>query len=471
MSRFLRRLSLVPKGLRYKLLIAFSLMSVIPLMICVYLAVNFIFPYTKDITSVSAVVFLSMVIAILGLILAKNIVDPVINMALEARIIASGDLERRIKVEREDEIGAIGTSLNILTQRIKENIGELKSFGEKTKEINVEIHKKVLALSSLLQIGNLISQGAELENILDLIVEKVSQFDGSNPTFLMLNDPRIEQLSIKASIYIPAEAKNIKLKMGEGLLGRVARSAEVLVLDSTAKLVKDADDFKSTFGIKNALILPIISHGQPQGVLVCGNNNEDYAYKSDEIELMKIFVKQVIIAIENDFLLKKTEQLAIKDELTGLYNENYIRQRLDEEIKRAILYRRPCSFILFDIDDFKKYHATYGELGTESALKKIGGLFESSVGAVDRVARFGDNTFALVLPEKNKREAVSMAEDVRKRVEELILPGSEAVPRKLTVSGGVSENPIDGVTAGELIEKALNTLKIAKSSGKNKISY
>ena len=89
--------------------------------------------------------------------------------AVKAKIIAKGDLSREIEVQGEDEIGELGATLNILSRRIRENVDELKSYGERTKEINMEISKKVLVLSNLLQIGNLISQGSPLDDILNLI--------------------------------------------------------------------------------------------------------------------------------------------------------------------------------------------------------------------------------------------------------------------------------------------------------------
>ncbi|GAJ18522.1 unnamed protein product [marine sediment metagenome] len=73
----------------------------------------------------------------------------------------------------------------------------------------------------------------------------------------------------------------------------------------------------------------------------------------------------------------------------------------------------------------------------------------------------------MLLPEKNKKEAYRIAEEVRKRVEKLNLELEKEA--YLTISGGVSENPLDGSTAAELTKKAANSVSIAKSQGKNKI--
>jgi diguanylate cyclase (GGDEF)-like protein len=184
--------------------------------------------------------------------------------------------------------------------------------------------------------------------------------------------------------------------------------------------------------------------------------------------MIDIFVKQVSIAVEDGFLHVKVEKLEIKDPLTGLYNERYIQSRLDEEIKRAILYQRPCAFILFNIDDFRKFHTLFGELATEAALKKMAVVFEEMASEIDRVGRIGDNEFAYVLPEKNKRQAAELAEEIRKKVE-FVFAEDEDVRKHITVSAGVSENPIDGVTAQDLMGRARQLLSEAKAHGKNQI--
>ena len=86
---------------------------------------------------------------------------------------------------------------------------------------------------------------------------------------------------------------------------------------------------------------------------------------------------------------------------------------------------------------------------------------------VGKAARIGGDEFAMLLPEKNKREASFIAEEVRNKISSTnVLKEGTA---SLTVSVGVSENPIDGATSDELFKKAFDAMKQAKSSGKNKV--
>ena len=160
------------------------------------------------------------------------------------------------------------------------------------------------------------------------------------------------------------------------------------------------------------------------------------------------------------------EQLAIKDDLTGLYNKNFILARLEEEIKRAVFYQRPCSFIVLGIDNFDAFRASHGELASEEAVRRMAKLIKDNMIPIGKAARIAGDEFAVLLPEKNKREAYHLAEEITKKIAStnLLRNGSAT----LTVSGGVSENPLDGATGDELLKKAAELLKDARMAG-NKV--
>ncbi|MFA6079069.1 MAG: diguanylate cyclase [Candidatus Omnitrophota bacterium] len=460
------------KGLRYKLMLAFSIMSVIPLLACTYLISNYIFPQLKNITDVSAIMFAVVVISIAGFGLAKKLVEPVIDMALEAKIIASGEYDRKIVVASDDEIGNLGESINVMTQRIKNNLDELKNYGQKTREINVEIHKKILALSSLLQIGEIISTGTvELDTVMELSVQKVAMLFDTGFGVLYISRPKSGDFVPKVSYNIESE-KLIDVVInenGQSLLEKVFQDRSVLVIDDGVKGSKVIDDFKQSYNVKNILAVPVYSGKKNLALLVLGSRMSNFKFKVDDIDLVKVFTKQITIAIENDTLVKRAEELAIVDELTGLYNKNYLLTRLEEEIKRSIFYQRPCSFIVVNVDNFVAFRDSKGELIAEEFLKKIGKLIKDNAMPMSKVGRIGGDEFAVLLPEKNKKEAAAIAEDIRRRVE-MANFGKEGSSVNLTVSSGVSENPIDGSTREELFKKAIDALHVAKKSGKNKVS-
>ena len=471
MMHLFKRMSLAPKGLRYKLIIAFSLMSIIPLLACAYIIFSYILPLVGEFISIAAIVVFSVIIAVLGLILAKGLVDPVIDMAIDAKMIANGEFNKEISVSSQDELGVLGESINTMTQKIRFNLDELKSFGQRTKELNIEIHKKVLALSSLLQIGDMVSSGsADLDAVLELSVQKVAMIiEGGFCVFYMIPRSDSREFIPRAHSNLHEDALlDIVIKKGEGLLGKIMEDGTFTVVDKTTKVTKLLEEFKNSYKISNMIAVPISSGTKDFGLLLVGNRQEDYRYKTDDIDLVKVFAKQITIAIENDIWIKKSEELSIKDDLTDLYNKGYILSRLDEEIRRAIFYQRPCSFIVFNIDNFKSMLETRGELAAEEVIKKVARILKDNTTPVGKAARIGGDEFAMLLPEKNKKEAAHIAEDLRKKIEAANFSRDGKIT--VTVSGGVGENPLDGSTQEEVFKKAMELLKNAKSMGKNRVA-
>jgi diguanylate cyclase (GGDEF)-like protein len=460
--------SLASYSLKRKLIISFSLMSILPLLVCMYLVSNYILPKIGLKTDIAASILISIFIAAIGFFVVKEIFDRIISVTTEAKLIAAGDISRKLEIAYPDEVGDLSDALNQLTQRIRTNMDELKNYSEKTTEINLEIQKRIMVLSSLLQISSLITQGAKLEDILKVAVERSRFLANSDVSYLLFRKEGEEAFSMKIADGINSEYL-LKINVGpkDDLFSRIIKTNKPLILDKQNVLPENlALSFYERFRLKNTLALPVYLRGRVMAILGIGNTKEIFLYRKDDLELLDIFAKQIAIAVENDILMQRVEKLEIKDALTGLYNAAFMQNRLQEEIKRAIIYRRPCAFLLFNIDNFKRFHENFGLLQSEAALKKIAALVRDSVSEIDRAGRIGDNEFAVILPEKNKRQAGKVAEDIRKKIE-VGLSQEEDANKRITVSGGVSENPLDGVSSEELISKAKELVSLAKEKGRN----
>lgn len=465
-----KSLALVPRGIRYKLLIAFCLMSLIPLLITVYLANSYIFPHIQSMGQVSWVLLITIAVALLGLKLAKEIVDPIARIAIQARGIAKGQTTEVTVEPREDEIGDLGRSLNEMTRRIRENMEELKDYGEKTKEINLEVNKKVMTLSSLLQVGNMISNGKKLQEVLQFVVEKISQIQEGTKTFLILLDETTKKLAVRACYDIRSdEFVQTRFDLGIGIVGNCVVDRRGFKVDAKQPAHhEEIEELMRHWEVSNGVVIPIVLRSMGIGLLGVGNIQKNFSFSEGDEEIYRIFARQVSIAVENDRLSKKTEELEIKDELTDLFNRNFIEQRLDEEIKRVSYSQRPCAFVIFDVDEFKELVLKQGALTAEGVLKKIARVLSEEIKEIDKAARYGDDAFVLLLPEKNKKEAMEIAERIRKKIETMQLLGGNG-KKGVTLSGGVSENPIDGATWQELIKKGQEMLQYAKEHGRNQV--
>ena len=452
----LKILSLSSYGLRYKLKISFYLMSVLPLLICFYLISTYILPSVGIQLNMAVLIAVSVFIAASGFFIIKQIIHPIINISSQAKGIVNGNIDYQIRAQRDDEIGDLENALNHLTLRIKDNMQELKKYSEETKEINLEINRKVMALSGLLQVSSFISSGADIDEILNLSMEKMAQIGDSDLAFLLLQEG--EDLSVRSAYGTGAEGLlGKKFKPSDNnLFTKLIREVKSFSLGSNTVKSRLTLEFAQGFGVQNAFIAPITIHNKIAGLAGIGNNS-DYAYKDDEFKLIDIFIKQIAIAIENDILMHKVKNLEVRDALTGLYNESFIKTRLDEEIKRAIMYQRPCAFIIFSVDRYKELCQDLSLPEIESVFKRIAVILKENITEIDKAARFSEREFALLLLEKNKKQAQNIADVIKERIEYFFKEESDK-HKRLTISVGVAENPIDGVTGSDLINKAMEAL-------------
>ena len=464
------RLSLNSRSLKQKLVIAFELMSILPLLVCVYLVSTFILPKFGMRLDIVASIFTSILVAVVGFLVIKEVFDRLTSMANDAKKIAAGDISLKLSIDHDDEVSDLSVVVNQLTQRIRGNMEELKNYSVKTNVINLEIQRRVIVLSNLMQIGTLISNGAQFDDILKICVEKARLLANSESAFLLFRDDDKNCFFVKAVDGANAEyLSTLVINQSDKIYLNALNVNESMILDNQNYLSDDcAVDFFDKFHLKNALTMPVFLKGKIKAVLGIGNTRESFEYTKDDIELLDIFSKQIAIAIENDILSHRVAKLEVKDALTGLFNGVFIRNRLQEEIKRAIAYQRPCAFIIFDIDNFKTYYQDFGQIIAESVIKNLANLIVNSLDDVARVGRIGDDEFAVILPEYNKRQANETAEMIRKKIESIYGDG-QSKARKITVSAGVSENPLDGIEAEQLITKARELLNNAKRLGRNRV--
>ncbi|MCX5700939.1 MAG: diguanylate cyclase [Candidatus Omnitrophica bacterium] len=459
------------KGLNYKLKIAFSLMSVLPVLVCVYLVSHYILPQVGLKPDIAVSIFLSIFIATIGFFLIKEVFDRFMSISSEAKMMAAGDYHRDLEeINRDDEVGDLSNALNRLTQRIRSNMAEIKEYSQKTAEINLGIQKRVLLLSNLLYISSLISEGANLDEIIKAVTEKARLLASSDVAYLFSRDENQETFHMRwADGAYPNNFLDVKIEPTDEIFYTFSKTNKAIILDKNNSLPEGLTAFiRQKLGLNNTILIPVYQRKRVVQILGLGNSHESFIYEKEEVELLDILVKQLAIAVENDLLIHSVQKLEIKDSLTSLYNESFIRTRLQEEIKRAIAYQRPCAFVMLDIDNFKPYVDAFGALAAEAVIKRVAVLVRDSVSEIDRVGRTSDDEFSIILPEKNKRQAQEMAENIRKRVEFSYNEEGNAAKR-LTISAGVSENPLDGISSEELISKAKELLQLAKRQGRNRV--
>lgn len=161
---------------------------------------------------------------------------------------------------------------------------------------------------------------------------------------------------------------------------------------------------------------------------------------------------------------KELEHIAITDGLTQLYNRAKMDrelQKLDEINKR---YGRVFSVIMIDIDYFKSVNDTFGHQVGDLVLKQFASILESNIRNTDFIGRWGGEEFLIVCPETSEKNAVKLASNLRKEIEET----SFGQVGHKTMSVGVAEIK-DGLDLDDIVNNADKALYFAKENGRNKV--
>ena len=169
-------------------------------------------------------------------------------------------------------------------------------------------------------------------------------------------------------------------------------------------------------------------------------------------------------------LNERLNLLSITDGLTEIYNHRHFQDRLSEEVER--LHRQKSgdlSLLMVDIDDFKKVNDTYGHQCGDMVLKQLAILLKNSVRIIDILARYGGEEFAIILPNSNKAQAVTVAERICETIRSTPFTFGEGTSVKVTVSIGVGTITCSRGEKSDLVRKADSALYEAKAKWKDRV--
>ncbi len=161
-------------------------------------------------------------------------------------------------------------------------------------------------------------------------------------------------------------------------------------------------------------------------------------------------------------------RMTIIDGLTQAHVKRYLLESLEKEMIRARRHVRDLSFIMFDIDHFKKINDFHGHLAGDFVLKELARIVQGRIRRDEVFARYGGEEFAIVLPETNIEGARALAEGLREKVESSrFVFQNELI--KVTISIGVAMLGADDRTSLDLIRHADEKLYEAKRGGRNRV--
>lgn len=354
------------------------------------------------------------------------------------------------------------------TEKIKETTNILKSKRIKTEGFNNALSGRLKRYRGLREIGESFSVKLSLEDIYQLAVKTAYKvIPGSDAAVLFIVDEVEQQLQLTASKK-SSELPRIKSKNGDIFDHWVFKERQPLNVSDINEDFRF--DYKPLHGERNfssLISVPLISQLRIIGILRL-NSKQKNAYTFDDLRLLDFISDLVSSAINNARLYKTTEELSIKDSLTGFYVHRYLKTRLEEETERARITHTPLSVIMIDIDHFKDYNDRYGHSAGDKVLLGISEIIRRNIKDGYIAARYGGEEFVIVLPNTDKE----IAKEVAERIREEISSYSFILRRKetgVTISAGVVSYSEGLKDKEELLKAADFCLYRAKREGRNRI--
>jgi diguanylate cyclase (GGDEF)-like protein len=313
-------------------------------------------------------------------------------------------------------------------------------------------------LATFSEIGKTLASSLNLNEILKAVMKQISASLQPKNWSLMLLDEEKKDLYYEIAVGEGSEKiKDLRLKLGEGIAGWVAREGKPLLVPDVKKdprFSNKADEL-SNFKTTSSICVPLKTKGKCHGVIELINKvKEDGNFGEEDLLLLTTLADYTAIAIENAKLFDKVQELTVRDDLTQLYNSRYLHRCLDNEVERARRYKYDLSMIFLDLDYFKHINDNHGHICGSKLLSEVADLICSNIRFIDVGCRYGGDEVVIVMPETSKENAVFVAEKLRTSFKNHCFLTEEGVNCKVTASFGVSSYPKDAKDKLELIHLA-----------------
>lgn len=223
----------------------------------------------------------------------------------------------------------------------------------------------------------------------------------------------------------------------------------------------------SLTGMQSLLILPLVVRDTAIGTLALAAHRRD-AFGNHVRPTLSALASQLAVALSNADSVRRLEELATTDGLTGCFNKRYFNDQLTAKLGAAGRFSRKLSLIIVDLDHFKVVNDTYGHATGDVVIKELGAIMLRIKRETDIVARFGGEEFCLLCEETDTGGAQLLAERLRQELERTTFE-TELGKLKVTCSLGVATFPDLARTRDGLFETADRALYKAKHAGRNQV--
>ncbi len=335
----------------------------------------------------------------------------------------------------------------------------------------------------------------DLDLVLRQILQKANEFVPSESGSILLDDPFRKVASRRENelVFIATFGEAGRDLVGQrlsakfGIVGRVYQSG-------TPYLSTDVDtdenfypeiDARLGHTTHSIVCVPIYLGKHVCGVLELVNRIEGTIFTERDKTLLEIFAGYTSFTIQNALDAKRANELAKKDDLTGLFNDRWFNVRLTEALTEAREGGQELTLIFMDLDQFKGVNDCHGHLAGSQVLREVGFLLKRVISQEKAtVARYGGDEFVMILPDTKLEHGMEMCEEIRKTIESTTFLEREwglgnpplQLNGVISASIGIAQHMPDRNSTvaieqekSELLRRADAAMYRAKSRGKNQV--
>ena len=217
--------------------------------------------------------------------------------------------------------------------------------------------------------------------------------------------------------------------------------------------------------------IPLVAGGKTFGMVILFKQNMGCWEGEKARRLMSNYIGLTALAIHRLELLDIAKHTNVTDELTAVYSNRFFNEILSKQLSLAKRRDESLCILIVDLDHFKKINDTYGAVVGDLLLQQVARVLSDFLREYGIIARYGDDEFAIIMPDMFMNRALVLADDLRRIIESTDFDdGTTGQAVRMTVSIGIASFPEQAADQESLIKCVNKALYRAKEDGRNRIA-
>lgn len=280
------------------------------------------------------------------------------------------------------------------------------------------------------------------------ILRRSNEFVPAEAGIIRLDNPKIKvgdrrRGTLTAVAAVGPSSKRIvgcRIPVTEGLAGYAYLNETSVSADKSdwRNSEYDSGSHPGIDEVRSLVAIPIRIENAVCGALELVNKLDSDGFTDEDLKLLEIFAGYISISLENVLDGRQAQEIAKRDNLTGLFNDRYLHIALMEALESSLRRGEDLAVLFLDLDFFKRVNDTHGHLAGSQVLREVGLLLSHATEGLEAItARYGGDEFVLVLKRTDLAAAVDLAERIRTEVmtETFCTKAGEIQPDPLYLTG------------------------------------